>query len=448
MIENSRHAISRSDLASGRDLSRVIESRLGGRALRWNIGKVTADEVLVDATLTPQVPDEAADGLVTDRFYSGKSVVVSIVPTGVGCSIGGYAGDAAPATALLASATDFLVTNPNAVNASDFIALDDNVLYTEGYSIDLLCRGRTDLYRPLRNRVGLIVEKSSEHDLDCIFNTLNTVRAVHGVDISEVIVTERPIGSRCLQNRSGAFVGSVDHPQVLLDACQALIARGVDAIGITTKVQDLPSTGYAQHFAGGYPNPVGGAEAVISHLVTQRFHVPAAHAPLMNVKELDLQDRVVDARGAGEFTSVTGLACILIGLRRAPQLRRRPGTPVADAINVNNVIAVVAPASCMGGIPVLSACARGIPVIAVQDNETILEVTPGSLGLTGVLEVGSYAEAAGTILALRRGISLESLRRPLETIRHQRRRPHQAGDRPETGDGRSRAPGRVELEWR
>ena len=48
---------------------------------------------------------------------------------------------------------------------------------------------------PYANRVGLIVEKSSPAHLDVVFNIVNTVRAVHGVDISEVVVTEEPIGS-------------------------------------------------------------------------------------------------------------------------------------------------------------------------------------------------------------------------------------------------------------
>jgi hypothetical protein len=130
---------------------------------------------------------------------------------------------------------------------------------------------------------------------------------------------------------------------------------------------------------------------------------------------------VVDARGGGEMASVSGLACVLIGLRRAPQIERTPRLRAADVVNINNVMAVVAPAGCLGGIPVLCAVDRGIPVIAVAANETILDVSRTALGIeNGVIEARSYAEAAGLLLALRRGISIDSITRPLKTLRHRR----------------------------
>ena len=85
---------------------------------------------------------------VETQYYPGKSVVINIVPTGIGCSIGGYAGDATPTTNLLASTVDYLITNPNTVNASNFINLKNNVVYTEGHSIDLFCQGIVNFYLP------------------------------------------------------------------------------------------------------------------------------------------------------------------------------------------------------------------------------------------------------------------------------------------------------------
>ena len=67
--------------------------------------------------------------------------------------------------------------------------------------------------------------------------------------------------------------------------------------------------------------------------------------------------------------------------------------------------------------PALVAEASGIPLIAVQENRTILEVTNTEMGMPNVVEVSSYLEAAGVVLALRRGLSLESLRRPLGAAR-------------------------------
>ncbi|HSF43555.1 MAG TPA: DUF3326 domain-containing protein, partial [Thermoanaerobaculia bacterium] len=219
-------------------------------------------------------------------------------------------------------------------------------------------------------------------------------------------------------NATGAFVGTVDRPQVLFDACEQLLRKGVNAIAITTNIQDLPPEEYVKHFEGEYPNPLGGVEAIISHMVVNRFQVPAAHAPMLNLKELELLHTIVDARGAGEMASVSGLACTLIGLRRAPQIDPKRGFRCADMVNVHNLLAVVSPADCLGGIPAIYAHKYGIPIVAVAENSTILGVRGPEVGIDDAIEVRSYAEAAGVLLALKRGINLESIRRPLPTLRH------------------------------
>ncbi len=419
MIQNIELNIKASELSDVTALPEELHARTPHEILRWNVSRVQDGEIVVEAT--------TYDGVLRDfepdihkHHYPGKSVVVSIIPTGVGCEIGGYAGDAAPVTNLLSSAADYLITNPNAVNASNFISLDRNVIYTEGSSIDLFCRGDVDLHLPYTNRVGLIIEDSSDRNLDVVFNIINTARAVYGVEIRDYVITKGRIGSRCRRNESGAFVGTIDHPEVLFAACDELIARGVNAIGVTTNVQDLPPGAYVEHFAGRCPNPVGGVEAVISHLITRRYHLPAAHAPFINIKQLELEETIVDARGAGEMSSTSGLACILIGLRRAPQIQPQAGPRIADIINVNNLLAVVAPASCLGGIPVLHALKHDIPVIAVRENGTILDVTQEKLNLPSIIEVENYAEAAGVLLARRKGINLETITRPLHTLRYRR----------------------------
>jgi len=45
-------------------------------------------------------------------------VAVMVVPTGIGASIGGFAGDAMPAARVLASVVDKLVTHPNVMNGA------------------------------------------------------------------------------------------------------------------------------------------------------------------------------------------------------------------------------------------------------------------------------------------------------------------------------------------
>ncbi len=417
MIKNECFHFERSAHDDPRSFLKAVEERIGPRALRWYITEITERGVTVEASIFEgELASFSEDA--KERAYPGKSVALSIIPTGVGCSIGGYAGDAAPATNLLAGTVDYLITHPNAVNASNFVSFDDNILYTEGFSIDLFCKGLVNLYVPYGNKVGVVIDKSDDQSLDTVFNVINAVRAVHGVDIIDYVITDEPVMGRCVKNKSGAFVGSVDNLPIVLDACRKLVERGANALAITSNVQDLPPADYAKHFAGLCPNPVGGVEALISHIVTNQFQVPAAHAPLINIKPEGMEHNVVDARGAGEMASASGLACVLIGLRRAPQIRREAGGGVRDIVNVNNLLAVVVPASCLGGIPTIYAQKYGLPIIAVHDNQTILDVTRAKLQFEKVVEVRNYAEAAGVIMALKRGISLESITRPLKTLRH------------------------------
>ena len=122
-------------------------------------------------------------------------MVVNIIPTGIGCSIGGYAGDATPTANLLASTVDYLITNPNTVNASNFINLKNNVVYAEGHSIDLFCGGYINFHLPYANTVGLIIEKSEDWKIDILFNLINAVRAIYGVNIIDPIIAA--LGKSC-----------------------------------------------------------------------------------------------------------------------------------------------------------------------------------------------------------------------------------------------------------
>ncbi|WDM15559.1 DUF3326 domain-containing protein [Streptomyces lavenduligriseus] len=415
MISNRRYELARTGVKDPDMLLTLVEQSFKEPALRWFISEADQHHIVVESTeYEAALPARAG---LPSRAGSRLDAVISLVPTGIACSIGGYAGDAAPVTALLAKAADVVVTNPNAVNASNFIHLPDEVLYTEGSGIDAFSRGEISLHRSRGNRIGLIIERSPSASVEHILNVTNAVRAVYGIDVVDYVVTDQPIGTRCVRNPSGAYVGQVDAPETLLEAARKLISRGANAIAVTTNVQDLPSQSYSDHFSGSHANPVGGAEAIISHLIVRTLGVPCAHAPLMNFKELTLAQAVVDARSAGELVSISGLACILIGLSRAPQLSADiRGSRLAEEVRINDVTAVVAPATALGSIPVLEALRRQIPVIAVQDNTTLLNVGSEQLGLDGIVHAANYVEAAGLILALRNGISPDTLTRPLRTL--------------------------------
>ncbi len=52
--------------------------------------------------------------------------VVLIIPTGIGCEIGGHAGDANPVAKLIGACCDNLILHPNVVNASDVNEMPEN----------------------------------------------------------------------------------------------------------------------------------------------------------------------------------------------------------------------------------------------------------------------------------------------------------------------------------
>lgn len=401
--------ISRAVAPALEDLPAAVAASTTDTVLRWHVAKVTNDGYEVELTT---VRDELPRIDATVAAPPGRSALISIVPTGIGCEVGGYAGDAGPATQLLAKTVDHLLVNPNAVNASDFAALPENLLYTEGAVLDLFCQGLVNLGLPVGNRVGLVVDRRETEAVRHAVNVASAVHAVHGVDIVDVVVTERPIGTRCVRLSSGAYSGVVDDVETLYEACERLLAAGADAIAIASSVEDLPELDYESHFRGLHPNPVGGAEAVLSHLVTRKFGVPAAHAPLVNGQGPRIGEAVVDARSAAEAVSANGLASVLMGLRRAPRFQGAGARQVVEAVSFSDVLAVIAPATALGGIPVIEAHAAGVPVIAVEQS-TILDVRAEPLGLSRVIPARNYIEAAGAVLALRHGLSVDSLLRPL-----------------------------------
>jgi hypothetical protein len=68
-------------------------------------------------------------------------VAVMVVPTGIGASIGGYAGDALPSAKLLSTIVDVLITHPNVLNGAMMYWPMNNVMYVEGYALDEFAAG-------------------------------------------------------------------------------------------------------------------------------------------------------------------------------------------------------------------------------------------------------------------------------------------------------------------
>jgi uncharacterized protein DUF3326 len=425
-ITNATLTINRTDSRTW--LERVaaelsIQQRAGRYPLRAAITAVTEREAVIESTFVDVDPrDPFADRFVDIELTSplrkdhqdDRFAVVQVVPTGVRCEIGGFAGDSCPATNLLAAAADVVITHPNAVNASDINEMAANVLYVEGKSLDDFLLGRLALAPTRSNRIGTFIDPTGRAYLDDVVHTLNAARAVGGIDCGLYTLGSQEIGARTVWSQSGCAVGTVLNPVAILETVERLLNEGVHAIGGVSVIHGVTASEFSQHLAGKIPNPSGGVEAIITHLISKVFRVPTAHAPLPYYQ--DVKERGThNPRASAEFISTPHYLCVLKGLARAPRLvsiDRLDHVP-AHLVSLNSVGAIVMPASCLGGIPALAAEFSAIPLIAVEENRTVLAVTNDKMRMRNVIAVSSYLEAAGVILALRQGLSLESLRRPI-----------------------------------
>lgn len=430
IIENAAYRLKTKK--RGNWLNTVSESfagELGANTypLRFSIVEASDGEIVVESTIVRFASDHRhADKLAMvevltprrRRYQCQPFGVVQIVPTGIRCEFGGFAGDAGPVTNLLASSVDFLVTHPNAVNASELNEMAENILYVEGKSVDDFLLGHVGLLPVLSNRIGTFVDRTGIDYIDCVVNTLNAARAVKGVECDLYTVLREALNVKTEWSRSGCAVGTILHPEAILDAVEFLLSQGVDAVGGVSVIHGVTKEMFSRHLHGEIPNPSGGIEAIITHLISKIFRIPTAHAPLPYYQDLK-EKSTVNPRAAAEFISTPHYFCVLKGLAKAPRLV--PITSLdnvpAHLITVNNIGAIITPADCLGGIPALAAEFSGIPLIAVRENKTLLNVTNDSMKMMNVIEVNSYLEAAGVVLALRKGISLESLRRPLSRAR-------------------------------
>ncbi len=341
-----------------------------------------------------------------------------VVPTGIGCEIGGFAGDALPSARLLAAASGCLITHPNVVNGASLYWRDPRIHYVEGYALDRFASADWGL-RPRRSqRIGLLLDSGIESDLVVRHRQVaEGCRASLGLDINAVISTDEPLGVHLAAGDSGTSWGTLDRPDVLLRAAERLKAAGSTAIAVVARFpDDHTSEALTAYRHGRGVDVLAGAEAVISHLLVRHLQIPCAHAPALDALPLDVD---LDPRAAGEELGYTFLACVLVGLSRAPDLLDLSSdcSIAPDDLIADQLGAVVVPDGALGGEAVLACLERDVPVITVS-NPGMLVVSAESLGVGyQVLKAASYAEAAGLLVALREGIASSSLVRPFPALR-------------------------------
>lgn len=339
--------------------------------------------------------------------------VVLIVPTGIGAAIGGYAGDALPVARAIAQVSDTLITHPNVLNGAQLYWPMENALYVEGYALDKFAAGWYGLQPVHQNRVGLILDKAIEADLQLRhLQAADAARATLGLNLTDYVVTDAPleVQLRGREDALGASWGTIGNPDSLLRAAEVSIQKAkAEAIAVVARFPDDEDSQALERYRHGQGvDPIGGAEAVISHLIVKTFEIPCAHAPALAPLPLDPQ---VSPRSAAEELGYTFLPCVLAGLSRAPQLVAKTSAPTSlspNTIWAEQVDAVVVPATACGGSGLLSFSQTKAQIIAVRDNKTQMQVSPEQLGINA-LQVNSYLEALGVLVAHRGGISYSAL---------------------------------------
>lgn len=293
-----------------------------------------------------------------------KKLGAFIVPTGVGASIGGFAGDASRAARKISQKCE-LIVNPNVVNAACFSGITDNMLYVEGYSLDRFFKGEICLERSRNNKIGIIFDKAIKPEvLNVHINTMNAVEVVYGLNIIGYEITEEDVGVDFFVDKSGVSMGNVKNLLTLKNAAKKLIDKGAEAIAIVCRFPDEQGDDYAN---GVGVDPVGGVEAIISHYISKEFLIPCAHAPAFD--DIAISTDIVDKRCSAEYITPTFLPCILVGLNQAPKLTK-------TGISINDLDFLIVPYNSIGGVPVLEASKKGIKVFAIKENQTVLDVTP------------------------------------------------------------------------
>ncbi len=324
---------------------------------------------------------------------------VFIIPTGLGCQIGGHAGDAVCAVNLIAFQCSDLVVNPNAVNASDINEMAPNCLYVEGSIIDRLLEGEIWLEKVKRNRILLAVNAPvSPHTI----NSVNAARVSLGIDI-EIIQLMTPLVLEGWIERDGTAGGKISGVPELIHEVRKY---SFDALAIQSPI-DVARDVVEEYLKRGGVNPWGGIEAQASRMIARDLVKPVAHAPQQREGDYFASySKVTDPRMAAEMVSVSYLHCVLKGLARAPRPIYRP-TPEyrTRMIGVSDLDFLVTPESCYGEVH-RHSIDNGVEVIVVRENYSVLN---RPFPETCVF-VENYLEAAGLIACRKIGIDERSVR--------------------------------------
>ena len=343
---------------------------------------------------------------------------VLLVPTGIGASIGGHAGDAAAVAALVAQACDRLLIHPNVVNASDINEMPANSLYVEGSILTRLLMGTVALQPVRQNRVLVMLDDHlDKHFVDAAINSVSAGRVTYGLDCAAVVCIEPKLQMFAEYSESGRAVGTIKGMDYVLGVLDDFVGD-FDALALSSVIR-VPLEYHQEYFRaeGEMVNPWGGVEAMLTHAISSVFSVPAAHAPMFESKKIEnLETGIVEPRMAAEAVSLSFIQCVLKGLHRSPRIIHDQSVfGRSDIVSAEDVSCLIIPDGCLG-LPTIAALEQGIPVISVRENRNLMrnDLTQLPWQKGQFIEVENYLEAVGVINAMKAGVALSAVRRPID----------------------------------
>lgn len=316
-------------------------------------------------------------------MLNSKPLIAFIVPTGIGASIGGFAGDASLYARKFTEKFNVIV-NPNTVNAACFSGITDNMLYTEGWAFSQFLKGNLNLIPSKNNKIGIIFDKGiSQGVLNVHLNTVNAVKTVYGINITGYEITEEETNVKFFNTSSGISSGSLLNNKTLVEAGKKLIKRGANVIAAVCKFEEPPEDDDYKNGSG--VDIVGGIEAVISHYLTRELNVPVVHSPAF--ENITISKELVDPKAAAEYITPTFLPCLLIALYNAPLYSKEK---VEHYISRDKLKALIMPYNSLGSSIVLNSLDLGIKVFAVKENSSILKITKEIIKKNDIIETVTY----------------------------------------------------------
>lgn len=314
--------------------------------------------------------------------------IVMIIPTGIGASIGGHAGDGNPMAKLIASTCDTLITHPNVLNAADINEMTENTLYVEGSILDKFLEGKIGLEEVYLNKILLVVNSITNE----ITNAVNAAKVTIGADI-DIVELKTPLKMIAKINDAGTATGDIFGLDEMVNQIRNYRH---DVIIVNTPIdsEDAKVLDYLSKDGG--VNVWGGIEAKLSKAASERLGKPVIHAPVENSETFKTFNEVVDPRKAAELVSVCYVHCCFKGAHKAPKMSLKD-----TAYWNTDVDFLITPANVVGR-PHIACLNAGIDIIAVKENKTILnDEMPEQF-----IIVENYLEAVGVMQAKKAGITL------------------------------------------